>query len=103
MTVSAEITAPEIHKHTPKLPVRIAHIIGKIRNGGVESVIMNYYRNIDRTKIQYDVIIDEDSSNPHVQAEIESLGGKIITVPPYQKIAAYHNALYQLFRQNNYP
>ena len=103
MTVSAEITATEIHKHTPKLPVRIAHIIGKIRNGGVESVIMNYYRNIDRTKIQYDVIIDEDSSNPHVQAEIESLGGKIITVPPYQKIATYHNALYQLFRQNNYP
>ena len=103
MTVSAEITAATFRKYHKKIPVRIAHIIGKIRNGGVESVIMNYYRNIDRSKIQYDVIIDEDSSNPHVQAELESLGGKVITVPPYQKIAAYHKALYQLFRQNNYP
>ena len=91
------------HNYTQNLPVRIAHVIGKMRSGGVESVVMNYYRNIDRTKIQYDVIIDNDSSNPHLQAEIESLGGKIITVPPYQKPFAYHKALYQLFRQNHYP
>ena len=64
---------------------------------------MNYYRNIDRTKIQYDFIIDDDSSNPHLQAEIVSLGGRVITVPPYQKPLAYHKALYQLFRQNHYP
>lgn len=86
-----------------KLPVRIAHIIGKLRNGGVESVVMNYYRNIDRTKIQYDFIIDSDSSNPVLQDEIESLGGKIITIPPYQKPVSYHKALYKLFTENNYP
>ena len=64
---------------------------------------MNYYKNIDRTKIHYDLIIDNDSSNPHVQAELESLGGRVITVPPYQKPLANHKALYQLFRQNHYP
>ena len=92
----------EHHNYTQKLPVRIAHVIGKIRNGGVEAVIMNYYRNIDRTKIHYDLIIDNDSSNPHVQAELESLGGRVITVPPYQKLLANHKALYQIFRQNHY-
>ena len=102
-TIERRTPNAERHNYTQKLPVRIAHVIGKIRNGGVEAVIMNYYRNIDRTKIQYDFIIDEDSSNPYVQAKIESLGGKIITVPPYQKPFAYHKALYQLFRQNNYP
>ena len=74
-----------------------------MRNGGVEAVVMNYYRNIDRTKIQYDFIIDEDSSNTHLVSEIEALGGKVITVPPYQKPFAYHKALYQLFTQNHYP
>ncbi len=86
-----------------ELPVRIAHIIGKMQNGGVEAVVMNYYRNIDRTKIQYDFIIDSDSSNPVLQDEIESLGGKVITIPPYQKPVSYHKALYKLFTENNYP
>lgn len=31
-------------------PIRIAHIMGKWLGGGVESVVMNYYRHIDRTK-----------------------------------------------------
>jgi len=64
---------------------------------------MNYYRHIDRTKIQYDFIIDSDSSNPVLQDEIESLGGKVIMIPPYQKPIAYHKALYKLFTENNYP
>ena len=86
-----------------KIPVRIAHVMGKTHNGGVEAAVMNYYRNIDRTKIQYDFIIDSDSSNTVLQDEIESLGGKVITIPPYQKPIAYHKALYKLFTENNYP
>ena len=31
-------------------PIRIAHIMGKMVSGGVESVVMNYYRNIDKNK-----------------------------------------------------
>ena len=84
------------------LPVRIALVVGKMNNGGVESVVMNYYRNIDRTKIQYDFVVDEDSTHIPEQ-EINALGGRVILVPPYQKIAAYYKALYLLFRQNNYP
>ena len=74
-----------------------------MRNGGVESVVMNYYRNIDHTKIQYDFIIDEDSSNTYQQSEIESLGGKVIVVPPYQKPLTYHKALCKLFTDKKYP
>ena len=55
-------------------PIRIAHIMGKWLGGGVESVVMNYYRHIDRTKIQFDFICDEDSTNIPYD-EIESLGG----------------------------
>ena len=87
----------------PIFPVRIAHVIGKMRNGGVEAVVMNYYRNIDRTKIQYDFIIDEDSDNPILQEEIKSLGGRIIIVPPYQKQFAYQRALHKIFTENKYP
>lgn len=82
-------------------PMRIAHIIGKWLGGGVESVVMNYYRNIDREKIQFDFICDNDSTNIPYQ-EIEKLGGKVILVPPYQKLYQYIKELKKIFKENNY-
>ena len=83
-------------------PVRIAHIIGKMRNGGVESALLGYYKYIDKTKIQYDFIIDEDSVHVPEKQMTES-GGRIIVIPPYQKQFAYQKALHKIFTQNHYP
>lgn len=55
-------------------PIVVAQIMGKWVGGGVESVIMNYYRHIDRSKIQFDFICDEDSTNIPYD-EIKNLGG----------------------------
>ena len=82
-------------------PIRIAQIIGKWLGGGVESVVMNYYRHIDRTKIQFDFICDEDSTNIPYD-EIEQLGGRVILVPPYQKVFEYQKDLIKIFKDNNY-
>ena len=82
-------------------PIRIAQIIGKWLGGGVEAVVMNYYRNIDRSKIQFDFICDEDSTNIPYE-EIESLGGKVILIPPYQKAFKYHKKLKNILKDGNY-
>lgn len=82
-------------------PIRVAHIIGKWLGGGVESVVMNYYRHIDRTKIQFDFICDNDSTNIPYD-EIEQLGGRVILVPPYQKVFEYQKELVKIFKDNNY-
>ena len=84
-----------------KEPIRIAQIIGKWVGGGVEAVVMNYYRNIDHKKIQFDFICDNDSINIPYK-EIESLGGRVILVPPYQKVFSYQNKLKKVFKENNY-
>lgn len=59
-------------------------VFGMTENpGGVESVIMNYYRNIDRNKIQFDFLC-----NTEIVAysdEIEKLGGKIYKVTARSK------------------
>ena len=34
-------------------PIRVAQIMGKLWGGGVESVVFNYYRAIDKNKIQF--------------------------------------------------
>lgn len=81
--------------------IRIAQIIGKWVGGGVEAVVMNYYRHIDHEKIQFDFICDEDSTNIPYE-EIESLGGKVILIPPYQKVFKYHKELKRVLKEGNY-
>ena len=82
-------------------PIRVAHVIGKWVGGGVEAVVMNYYRHIDHNKIQFDFICDDDSTNiPYDQ--IEKLGGKVILVPPYQKAIKYHKTLKKVLKNGNY-
>ena len=82
-------------------PIRIAQIVGKWVGGGVEAVLMNYYRNIDHTKVQFDFICDDDSINIPYD-EINSLGGKVILIPPYQKVFKYHKQLKKVLKEKNY-
>jgi glycosyltransferase EpsF len=82
-------------------PIRVAQVIGKWLGGGVESVVMNYYRHIDRNKIQFDFFCDEDSTNIPYE-EIEKLGGKVILIPPYQNMFKYHKELKRKLKENNY-
>lgn len=51
--------------------------------GGVESFIMNYYRNIDHQKIQFDFLTYDEK--PAYHEEIEALGGHIFVIPGRRK------------------
>ncbi|SFG22432.1 glycosyltransferase family 1 protein [Streptococcus equinus] len=82
-------------------PIRVAHIIGKWVGGGVEAVVMNYYRHIDKSKVQFDFICDNDSTNIPYD-EITSLGGKVILIPPYQQVIKYHRVLKNVLKNGNY-
>lgn len=86
---------------TKEEPIRIAQIIGKMIGGGVESVVLNYYKNINREKIQFDFICDSDSTNIPYK-EIEELDGKVILIPPYQKPFEYHKELKKVLKEGNY-
>lgn len=82
-------------------PIRVAQVIGKMVGGGVEAVVMNYYRHIDRSKVQFDFIIDSDSTVVP-DKEIKDLGGRLFEVPPYQHLGRYQKALGSLFEQNQW-
>lgn len=90
-----------MEKQQSFMPIRICHVMGKMNGGGVESMVMNYYRHIDKSKVQFDFIIDKDSSIIPFE-EINALGGKIYKVSPYQVITKYINELVSIFKENNY-
>lgn len=81
--------------------IRVAQVMGIMNSGGVEAVVMNYYRAIDKTKVQFDFFVDETSSFPQ-REEITRLGGRIYLVPPYSHLFKYIKTLIRLFKQNNY-
>lgn len=83
-------------------PIRVAHVIGKMIGGGVEQVVMNYYRHISRSCVQFDFLVDSDSTLVP-RDEIESLGGRVFEIPPYQSLVAYMQALYRLFCAERWP
>lgn len=82
-------------------PIRVAHIIDVMDSGGIEAVVMNYYRNIDRTKVQFDFITSDISKLPQ-REEIEKLGGRIFLTPRYTKIFKYGKVLKKIFSENKY-
>lgn len=84
-----------------KKPIRIAHIIDVMDSGGIESVVMNYYRNIDRTKFQFDFITSSVSTLPQ-RKEIEKLGGKIYLIPRFTSLFSYNKELKKIFKENKY-
>lgn len=85
----------------PHKPLRVAQVIGKLAAGGVESVVYNYYKHIDKNKVQFDIYYDADSSVAPPQSLID-LGARFIQVPPYQKLAPYLHTLYRCFRAERY-
>lgn len=57
-------------------PIRILQYIGSLNSGGSQSMIMNIYRKIDKSKIQFDFVVDRKGELLY-KSEIEKLGGKV--------------------------
>lgn len=71
-------------------------------SGGKKNLVMEYYRHIDRGKVQFDFICDSDSQ-AIPDEEIESLGGRVYRIRPYQRIIGNMVDIYKLCKENRYP
>ncbi len=88
-------------------PIRILHIVGRMDRGGIETMIMNLYRNIDRTKVQFDFLAHYGREAAY-NDEIRSLGGRIYEMPTlkseekvyYWRYFQYVRALHDFFREH---
>lgn len=63
-------------------PIRILQVFAQMNRGGAETMIMNLYRNIDRSKVQFDFVVHTEKKC-EFDDEIEKLGGRIFSMPRY--------------------
>ena len=61
-------------------PIRVLQVVGRMDRGGIETMIMNQYRNIDRTKVQFDFLAHFGREAAY-NDEIRSMGGRIYEMP----------------------
>src|SRR5574344_35590 len=81
--------------------IRVAIIGGKVHSGGKKNLILEYYRHIDKSQVQFDWICDEDS-NSIPEDEVKNLGGQVYKVPPYEHICSNMRSMLKIFRENKY-
>lgn len=60
--------------------IRVLQCVNNMHRAGLETVLMNYYRHIDRTKIQFDFLTHRPERSDY-DDEIEALGGKVYYAP----------------------
>lgn len=80
--------------------IRVLQVATYMGRGGLESMIMNYYRHIDREKVQFDFLVHRQE-RAAFDDEIESLGGRIYRLPrlvPWSK--SYLSALNRFFAEH---
>ncbi len=81
--------------------LRILHSVSNMDRAGIETMLMNYYRNMDREKIQFDFLCNKIKPGAY-DDEIKSLGGRIYHTPGLNpiKYIKYLKFMNQLFKEH---
>lgn len=91
--------------------IRVLHVVGRMNRAGLETMLMNYYRNIDRKRVQFDFLVLSGLKGAY-DDEIISLGGRVIYPEkkynwkkPYPFIRWFENLItnseYQVLHSHN--
>lgn len=80
---------------------RILMLFTILNRGGAETMVMNYYRHIDPTKVQFDFVVHREERGAY-EDEIEQLGGRIYRMMPLRPwtIPHYKRQIKQFFDEH---
>lgn len=82
--------------------IRVLHIMAGADAGGISSVVLNYYRYIDREKFHFDIAVTTDMVGQNGKL-LQELGSRIYHLPlKSQGIAVFERALENLLREETY-
>ncbi len=81
--------------------LRVLQVIGVMDRGGAETMVMNLYRAIDRSKLQFDFLVHEQREGDY-DDEIRQLGGRLFRLPRFTgfNAAKYHKLMRNFFTEH---
>ena len=88
-------------EHHTDGPVRVLHVLGNLGHGGAESRVMDLYRHMDRSRVQFDFAVhcDGERTPEYFDRMVEELGGNLYVLPRFKayNLRAYKRAWRELF------
>lgn len=80
-------------------PIRVLHVVRYLEQGGIQNLLLNLYRKIDKSQIQFDFLV---SGKGFFDDEVKSLGGIIYTIPYISDIGVnkYQKELEKFFKEH---
>lgn len=89
-------------KNCISAPVRVLQVVGNMAAGGMETLIMNWYRKIDRELVQFDFLVHSSKKGVYDE-EIATLGGNIYrcTILEDKNFNKYKQDLNEFFRTHS--
>ena len=83
--------------------IRVLHAVPKMDREGIQSFLMNVYRNIDREKVQFDFLIHSKDKGAF-DDEIISLGGQVFYLNKLSSkyFLSYQGELVKFFKEHEY-
>lgn len=82
------------------MAIRILHIVTNMDRGGLETLLMNCYRHIDREKVQFDFLVHRYTRAAY-DDEIEEMGGIIYRLPRLNPVSIrYKQKLISFFKNH---
>lgn len=79
---------------------RVLHVVGRMDRAGAETMLMNLYREIDRTKFQFDFVYFTDERCDY-DDEIEVMGGRIVRINSSSSMGRFF-ALLNILRKGDW-
>ena len=79
--------------------IRILHSVSNMDRGGIETMLMNFYRHMDREQVQFDFLANKPAKGDY-DDEVRSLGGRIFVSPGFMSYGKYVAYMTDLFREH---
>lgn len=81
--------------------IRILHSVSNMDRAGIETMLMNYYRYMDKSKVQFDFLCNKKKPGAY-DDEIKSMGGRIYHTPGLNpaKYPVYLKYMRELFQEH---
>jgi glycosyltransferase involved in cell wall biosynthesis len=82
-------------------PIRVLHVLGTLDPGGVETWLLNVWRNIDRERFQFDFCTFGDHAGLYAP-EMEKLGARVIPCPKGRNVFSLGRRFRKILREGHY-
>lgn len=81
--------------------IRVLQVVNNMHRAGLETMLMNYYRHMDKEKIQFDFLTHRPERDDY-DDEIEAMGGKVYYAPRLypQNYPAYFKYMDNFFKEH---